>query len=146
MIAVLQQVRKVLEQVRNYHSQKHSYIIDLILIREIWQMYGQWYHTWSHWLTWFVLPFLKCEAHIRHYTLRVEVPFCILFFSMLFWRVVLLLIQSTRWQQNAFKYLLDCHCSLYPCITTWLCSHSQNSVLLLHSCIPVWWSCSPPAL
>ena len=37
--------------------------------------------------------------------------------SVLFQRVVLLLMQSTRWQQNAFKYLLGCHHSLYLFIT-----------------------------
>ena len=94
------------------------------------------------------LPFLTCEAHVRCYILRVGVSFCMLFFfSVLFQRVVLLLIQSTRWQQNALKYLLDCHHSLYPFITPWLCSHSQKNILLLllHSCLPVWWPHSPPA-
>lgn len=68
----------------------------------------------------------------------------LLFFSLLFQRVVLLLVQSTRWQQNAFKYLLDSHHSLYPFITPWLCSHSPKSVLLLllHSRLRVWWPLS----
>lgn len=66
---------------------------------------------------------------------------------MFFQRVVLLLIQSTRWQQNAFKYLLNCHHSLYPFITPCLCSHSQKSILLLllYSWLPIWWPLSPPA-
>lgn len=92
---------------------------------------------------------LTCEAHSRWHILRVGTFwFVFLFFFLVFFqRAVLLLIQSTRWQQNAFKYLLDCHQSLYPLSTSCLCSHSQKSILLLllYFWLSVLWPLSPPA-
>lgn len=80
---------------------------------------------------------LTCEAHTRCHILRVA-TFCFVCYSFLFpvffQRVVLLLTESTRWQQNAFKYLLDCHHSLYPFINS-VCAPTLKRAYYSYCCI-----------
>lgn len=108
------------------HSQKQCYIMDLIPLchRE----------ASAHRIC---SSILTCEAHTRCHILRVA-TFCFVCYSFLFpvffQRVVLLLTESTRWQQNAFKYLLDCHHSLYPFINS-VCAPTLKRAYYSYCCI-----------